>query len=156
MPDNVVLMYSCQWSGVFLFLFFGGGAQTAGTTPSSNIFTVGRLQATTLFNYIHCHLSLPSHQQHRLSHAVDLEHHLPAVTSIRIIIATQVGHHHPIVMCLPCSPHVQDPTVISSTILDLASFIICHHFTTSPLWCTHLARHVGATTAQCGYSAEAI
>ena len=109
MPDNAVLMYSCQWSGVFLFLsfffFWGGGAQTAGTAPGSNIFTVGRLQATTLFNYIICcHLSLPSHQQHRLSHTVDLEHHLPAATSIRIIIAMQVGHHHPIVTRSPCSP----------------------------------------------------
>ena len=36
----------------FLFFFLLGGAQTAGTAPGSNIFTVGRLQATTLFNYI--------------------------------------------------------------------------------------------------------
>ena len=142
------------WCFSFSISFFWGGAQTAGTTPSSNIFTVGRLQATTLFNYIHCHLSLPSHQQHRLSYAVELVHHLPAVTSICIIIATQVGHHHPIVTCSPCSPHVQDPMVISSTILNLASFIICHRFT-SLSWCTHLAQHVGATTAWCGYLAEA-
>ena len=45
--------------------------------------------------------------------------------------------------CSPRSSHVQEPTVIPSTILDLASFIICHRFT-SPSWCTHLARHVSA------------
>ena len=42
-----------------------------------------------------------------------------------------------------CLPHVQEPTVIPSTVLDLASFIICHRFT-SPSWCRHLARHVSA------------
>ncbi|KAJ7915993.1 hypothetical protein B0H13DRAFT_2451763, partial [Mycena leptocephala] len=35
----------------------------------------------------------------------------------------------------------QEPTVIPPTILDLASIIICHQFS-SPAWCTHLARHV--------------
>ncbi|KAK7052655.1 p-loop containing nucleoside triphosphate hydrolase protein [Favolaschia claudopus] len=35
----------------------------------------------------------------------------------------------------------QEPTVIPATILDLASTIVCHRFS-SPAWCTHLARHV--------------
>ncbi|KAK6971319.1 p-loop containing nucleoside triphosphate hydrolase protein [Favolaschia claudopus] len=35
----------------------------------------------------------------------------------------------------------QEPTVIPATILDLASTIICHRFS-SPAWCAHLARHV--------------
>jgi hypothetical protein len=39
----------------------------------------------------------------------------------------------------------QEPTVIPSTILDLASMIICHRFS-SPAWCTHLARHVSASS----------
>ena len=33
--------------------------------------------------------------------------------------------------------------VIPSTMLDLASFVICHRFT-SPSWCRHLAQHVSA------------
>ncbi|KZV91508.1 hypothetical protein EXIGLDRAFT_648219 [Exidia glandulosa HHB12029] len=39
----------------------------------------------------------------------------------------------------------QEPTVIPATILDLASFVICHRFT-SPSWCSHLARHVSTGT----------
>jgi hypothetical protein len=70
---------------------------------------------------------------------IRLQRHL----ATRIIIATQVGHHRPIVLRSPRSLHVQEPTVIPSTVLDLASFIICHRFT-SPSWCTHLARHVSA------------
>ena len=41
----------------------------------------------------------------------------------------------------PRSLHVQEPTVIPSTMINLTSFIICHCFT-SPSWCTHLAQHV--------------
>ena len=75
-----------------------------------------------------------------ISSIIRLQRHL----ATRIIIATQVGHHSPSVTCSPRSPHaIQEPTVIPSTILDLASFIICHRFT-SPSWCTHLARHVSA------------
>ncbi|KAF8187861.1 hypothetical protein K438DRAFT_1433992, partial [Mycena galopus ATCC 62051] len=37
----------------------------------------------------------------------------------------------------------QEPTVVPPTILDLASIIICHRFS-SPAWCAHLARHVSA------------
>ena len=74
-----------------------------------------------------------------ISSIIRLQRHL----ATRVIIATQVGHHHPIVTCSPCSPHVQEPTVIPSTMLDLASFIICHRFT-SPSWCRHLAQHVSA------------
>ena len=74
-----------------------------------------------------------------ISSIIRLQRHL----STRVIIATQVGHRRPIVTCSPHSPHVQEPTVIPSTILDLASFIICHRFT-SPSWCRHLARHVSA------------
>ena len=59
----------------------------------------------------------------------------------RIIIATQVSHHRPIVTRPAYSPHVQEPTVVPSTMLDLASFVICHRFT-SPSWCRHLAQHV--------------
>jgi len=70
---------------------------------------------------------------------IRLQRHL----ATRIIIATQVGHHRPIVLRSPRSLHVQEPTVIPSTVLDLASFIICHRFT-SPSWCTHLAWHVSA------------
>jgi hypothetical protein len=74
-----------------------------------------------------------------ISSIIRLQRHL----STRVIIATQVGHHRLIVTRSPCSPHVQEPTVIPSTMLDLASFIICHRFT-SPSWCRHLARHVSA------------
>ncbi|EJD43831.1 hypothetical protein AURDEDRAFT_65958 [Auricularia subglabra TFB-10046 SS5] len=39
----------------------------------------------------------------------------------------------------------QEPTVIPATVLDLASFIVCHRFT-SPSWCSHLSRHVSTGT----------
>ena len=74
-----------------------------------------------------------------ISNIIRLQRHLAA----RIIIVTQVCHHCSIVMRSSCSPHVQEPTVIPSTMLDLASFVICHRFT-SPSWCRHLARHVSA------------
>ncbi|KAJ7639331.1 hypothetical protein FB45DRAFT_1055469 [Roridomyces roridus] len=54
-----------------------------------------------------------------LSDVIRLQRHL----ATRVIIATQ------------------EPTVIPATILDLASVIICHRFT-SPAWCTHLSKHV--------------
>ncbi|KAJ7255111.1 hypothetical protein B0H12DRAFT_540731 [Mycena haematopus] len=44
----------------------------------------------------------------------------------------------------------QEPTVIPPTILDLASTIICHRFS-SPAWCTHLARHVSAGSESEGW-----
>ncbi|KAJ6487305.1 hypothetical protein DFH09DRAFT_1457014 [Mycena vulgaris] len=53
-----------------------------------------------------------------VSNIIRLRRHL----ATRVIIATQ------------------EPTVIPATILDLASIIICHRFS-SPAWCTHLARH---------------
>ncbi|KAJ7146727.1 hypothetical protein C8R44DRAFT_17969 [Mycena epipterygia] len=56
-----------------------------------------------------------------VSNIIRLQRHL----ATRVIIATQ------------------EPTVIPPTILDLASIIICHRFS-SPAWCTHLARHVSA------------
>ncbi|KAF8181950.1 hypothetical protein K438DRAFT_1601130 [Mycena galopus ATCC 62051] len=56
-----------------------------------------------------------------VSNIIRLQRHL----ATRVIIATQ------------------EPTVIPPTILDLASMIICHRFS-SPAWCTHLARHVSA------------
>ncbi|KAJ7463035.1 hypothetical protein FB451DRAFT_1495209, partial [Mycena latifolia] len=59
-----------------------------------------------------------------LSNVIRLQRHL----ATRVIIATQ------------------EPTVIPPTILDLASIIICHRFS-SPAWCTHLAHHV-STGAQ--------
>jgi len=37
----------------------------------------------------------------------------------------------------------QEPTVVPQTVLDLASFIMCHRFS-SPAWCRHLAGHVSA------------
>ncbi|KAJ7479072.1 hypothetical protein FB451DRAFT_1350976 [Mycena latifolia] len=58
-----------------------------------------------------------------ISNIIRLQRHL----ATRVIIATQ------------------EPTVIPSTILDLASMIICHRFS-SPAWCTHLARHVSASS----------
>jgi hypothetical protein len=54
-----------------------------------------------------------------VSNIIRLQRHL----ATRVIIATQ------------------EPTVIPVTILDLASIIICHRFS-SPAWCAHLARHV--------------
>jgi hypothetical protein len=54
-----------------------------------------------------------------VSDVIRLQRHL----ATRVIIATQ------------------EPTVIPATILDLASIIICHRFS-SPAWSTHLARHV--------------
>ncbi|KAJ7449422.1 hypothetical protein B0H11DRAFT_2078649 [Mycena galericulata] len=56
-----------------------------------------------------------------VSNIIRLQRHL----ATRVIIATQ------------------EPTVIPPTILDLASIIICHRFS-SPAWCTHLERHVSA------------
>ncbi|KAF7344954.1 p-loop containing nucleoside triphosphate hydrolase protein [Mycena venus] len=44
----------------------------------------------------------------------------------------------------------QEPTVIPPTILDLASTIICHRFS-SPAWCAHLARHVSAGSESAGW-----
>ncbi|KAJ7914991.1 hypothetical protein B0H13DRAFT_1711751 [Mycena leptocephala] len=58
-----------------------------------------------------------------VSNIIRLQRHL----ATRVIIATQ------------------EPTVIPSTILDLASMIICHRFS-SPAWCAHLARHVSASS----------
>ncbi|KAJ6566950.1 hypothetical protein B0H19DRAFT_1025516 [Mycena capillaripes] len=58
-----------------------------------------------------------------ISNTIRLQRHL----ATRVIIATQ------------------EPTVIPATILDLASIIICHRFS-SPAWCTHLARHVSASS----------
>ncbi|KAJ7817960.1 hypothetical protein B0H13DRAFT_1739258 [Mycena leptocephala] len=58
-----------------------------------------------------------------ISNTIRLQRHL----ATRVIIATQ------------------EPTVIPATILDLASIIICHRFS-SPAWCSHLARHVSAST----------
>ncbi|KAJ7691505.1 hypothetical protein B0H14DRAFT_3664386 [Mycena olivaceomarginata] len=57
----------------------------------------------------------------RSHNVIRLQRHL----ATRVIIATQ------------------EPTVILPTILDLASIIICHRFS-SPAWCTHLARHASA------------
>ncbi|KAJ7325437.1 hypothetical protein DFH08DRAFT_752550 [Mycena albidolilacea] len=54
-----------------------------------------------------------------ISNMIRLQRHL----ATRIIIATQ------------------EPTVVPPTILDLASIIVCHRFS-SPAWCSHLARHV--------------
>ncbi|KAJ7318410.1 hypothetical protein DFH08DRAFT_1086620 [Mycena albidolilacea] len=54
-----------------------------------------------------------------ISNIIRLQRHL----ATRIIIATQ------------------EPTVVPPTILDLASIIICHRFS-SPAWCRHLAQHV--------------
>ncbi|KAJ7923149.1 hypothetical protein B0H13DRAFT_2316839 [Mycena leptocephala] len=56
-----------------------------------------------------------------VSNTIRLQRHL----ATRVIIATQ------------------EPTVIPPTILDLASVIICHRFS-SPAWCAHLAHHVSA------------
>ncbi|KAJ7735542.1 hypothetical protein DFH07DRAFT_905815 [Mycena maculata] len=58
-----------------------------------------------------------------VSNIIRLQRHL----ATRVIIATQ------------------EPTVIPPTILDLASMIICHRFS-SPAWCTHLARHVASSS----------
>ncbi|KAJ6577847.1 hypothetical protein B0H19DRAFT_1253149 [Mycena capillaripes] len=58
-----------------------------------------------------------------ISNIIRLQRHL----ATRVIIATQ------------------EPTIIPATILDLASIIICHRFS-SPAWCTHLARHVSASS----------
>ncbi|KAJ7729060.1 hypothetical protein DFH07DRAFT_969608 [Mycena maculata] len=61
----------------------------------------------------------------RLTHSVNNIIRLQRHLATRVIIATQ------------------EPTVIPPTILDLASIIICHQFS-SPAWCAHLARHVSA------------
>ncbi|KAJ7792075.1 hypothetical protein B0H14DRAFT_2534533 [Mycena olivaceomarginata] len=58
-----------------------------------------------------------------VSNIIRLQRHL----ATRVIIATQ------------------EPTVVPPTILDLASIIICHRFS-SPAWCTHLARHVSTSS----------
>ncbi|KAJ7675529.1 hypothetical protein B0H17DRAFT_839004, partial [Mycena rosella] len=63
-----------------------------------------------------------------VSNIIRLQRHL----ATRVIIATQ------------------EPTVIPATILDLASVIICHRFS-SPAWCAHLARHVSAGSESAGW-----
>ncbi|KAJ7080294.1 hypothetical protein C8R44DRAFT_70625 [Mycena epipterygia] len=63
-----------------------------------------------------------------VSNIIRLQRHL----ATRVIIATQ------------------EPTVIPPTILDLASIIICHRFS-SPAWCAHLARHVSAGSESEGW-----
>ncbi|KAJ7158979.1 hypothetical protein C8R43DRAFT_357208 [Mycena crocata] len=57
-----------------------------------------------------------------IANIIRLQRHL----AMRLVIATQ------------------EPTVIPATILDLASTIICHRFS-SPAWCAHLAHHVSAS-----------
>ncbi|KAJ7024784.1 hypothetical protein C8F04DRAFT_1130573 [Mycena alexandri] len=47
----------------------------------------------------------------------------------------------------------QEPTVIPPTILDLASIIICHRFS-SPAWCTYLSRHVAAGSDSASWHKE--
>ncbi|KAJ7151964.1 hypothetical protein C8R46DRAFT_1121634 [Mycena filopes] len=58
-----------------------------------------------------------------ITDTIRLQRHL----AIRVVIATQ------------------EPTVIPPTVLDLASAIICHRFS-SPAWCAHLAKHLSAGT----------
>ncbi|KAJ7185119.1 hypothetical protein GGX14DRAFT_627787 [Mycena pura] len=65
---------------------------------------------------------------HSVSNIIRLQRHL----ATRVIIATQ------------------EPTVVPPTILDLASIIICHRFS-SPAWCSHLARHVSAGAESAGW-----
>lgn len=71
------------------------------------------------------HKYLDSHESARLTKSIGTIIRQQRHLATRIIIATQ------------------EPTVIPSTILDLSSFIICHRFS-SPAWCAHLSRHVGA------------
>ncbi|KAJ7679442.1 hypothetical protein DFH06DRAFT_974912 [Mycena polygramma] len=66
-----------------------------------------------------------------ISNTIRLQRHL----ATRVIIATQ------------------EPTVIPPAILDLASIIICHRFS-SPAWCAHLARHVSAGSDSAAASAS--
>ncbi|KAF8178996.1 hypothetical protein K438DRAFT_1604125, partial [Mycena galopus ATCC 62051] len=63
-----------------------------------------------------------------VSNTIRLQRHL----ATRVVIATQ------------------EPTVVPATILDLASTIICHRFS-SPAWCSHLARHVSAGSDSAGW-----
>ncbi|KAJ7430794.1 hypothetical protein B0H11DRAFT_2134212 [Mycena galericulata] len=66
-----------------------------------------------------------------ISNTIRLQRHL----ATRVIIATQ------------------EPTVIPPAILDLASIIVCHRFS-SPAWCAHLARHVSASSDSAAASAS--
>ncbi|KAJ7773964.1 hypothetical protein B0H16DRAFT_1510550 [Mycena metata] len=66
-----------------------------------------------------------------LTNTIRLQRHL----ATRIVIATQ------------------EPTVIPATILDLASTIICHRFS-SPAWCAHLAKHVSAGSDSAAWHEE--
>ncbi|KAF8179011.1 hypothetical protein K438DRAFT_1462928, partial [Mycena galopus ATCC 62051] len=63
-----------------------------------------------------------------VSNTIRLQRHL----ATRVVIATQ------------------EPTVIPATVLDLASVIICHRFS-SPAWCSHLAGHVSAGSDSAGW-----
>ncbi|KAJ7165756.1 hypothetical protein C8R46DRAFT_899970 [Mycena filopes] len=56
-----------------------------------------------------------------LTNIIRLQRHL----ATRVVIATQ------------------EPTVVPSTILDLAAVIVCHRFS-SPTWAAHLAKHVSS------------
>jgi hypothetical protein len=69
------------------------------------------------------HKYLTNNDSARLTQSVGNIIRLQRHLATRVIIATQ------------------EPTVIPPTILDLASIIICHRFS-SPAWCTHLAHHV--------------
>jgi hypothetical protein len=66
-----------------------------------------------------------------ISNTIRLQRHL----ATRVIIATQ------------------EPTVIPPAMLDLASIIVCHRFS-SPAWCAHLARHVSAGSDSAAASAS--
>ncbi|KAJ7041472.1 hypothetical protein C8F04DRAFT_994581 [Mycena alexandri] len=66
-----------------------------------------------------------------LTNTIRLQRHL----ATRVVIATQ------------------EPTVIPATILDLASTIICHRFS-SPAWCAHLAKHVSAGSDSASWHEE--
>ncbi|KAJ7854935.1 hypothetical protein B0H14DRAFT_2353441, partial [Mycena olivaceomarginata] len=89
------------------------------------IFTQWRTACGKLVVLDEAHKYLVNSDSARLTDSVSgiirLQRHL----ATRVIIATQ------------------EPTIIPPTILDLASIIICHRFS-SPAWCTHLARHVSA------------
>ncbi|KAJ7782245.1 hypothetical protein DFH07DRAFT_728407 [Mycena maculata] len=75
------------------------------------------------------HKYLTNSDSARLTQSVSSTIRLQRHLATRVIIATQ------------------EPTVIPPTILDLASVIICHRFS-SPAWCAHLAHHVSAGSSE--------
>ncbi|KAJ7051201.1 hypothetical protein C8F01DRAFT_1176196 [Mycena amicta] len=96
------------------------------------VFTQWQTACGKLVVLDEAHKYLTNSDSARLTQSVSSTIRLQRHLATRVIIATQ------------------EPTVVPETILDLASMIICHRFS-SPAWCSHLARHVSAGSESAGW-----